>query len=249
MKISDSFLRTFAGTLGLCLLSAGCIINGDDGGNASNGTDSGNPPTTSASGTVGTVDDTTSGNPTDTGTDACEGAENLVSDPGFEEGSAGTAWTAASVVFETPICDSSCTDEEGAAPYAGDWWVWFGGLDDEAEMASVEQAITIPTGDTAQLTFRFQIRSGAGTGDDVFLVEMVDADLVDTLWTVTDADMPSYAGGYHRVDVDVTPWADGGTYTLRFSGSIQGSGLTSFFLDEVSVTSCSYTLSLTTLFR
>ena len=57
--------------------------------------------------------------------------------------------------------------------------------------------------------------------------------------TVTDADMPSYAGGYHRVDVDVTPWADGGTYTLRFSGSIQGSGLTSFFLDEVSVTSCS----------
>ncbi|MCA9707734.1 MAG: DUF3501 family protein [Myxococcales bacterium] len=135
MKISDSFLRTFAGTLGLCLLSAGCIINGDDGGNASNGTDSGNPPTTSASGTVGTVDDTTSGNPTDTGTDACEGAENLVSDPGFEEGSAGTAWTAASVVFETPICDSSCTDEEGAAPYAGDWWVWFGGLDDEAERA------------------------------------------------------------------------------------------------------------------
>lgn len=245
MKISDLIHRTRIGALGLSLLSVACIItDDDDDGGINDGGESGNPPaTTGQPNTTGSVDDsgTDAGTDAGTGDEVCQDAENVVSEPGFEEGPDTAAWTVTSEVFDTVICDAGCTDEGGAEPYAGDYWVWFGGLEegDPPENAIVEQDVTIPADDEAQLSFWFQIRSGAGTGDDVFSVDMVDGDIVDNLWMVTDLDMPSYSDQYRRIDLDVTPWADGGTYTLRFSTSIQNNGLTSFFLDEVELVACS----------
>lgn len=244
MKISDPSYRTLVGALALSMLSAACIINGggdtgiDDDDNSDVSGDP--PPTTGPSVTSGPNDSTgTDGgtDATDSGGEVCGEADNVVVDPGFEGGSPNDTWVEASEVFETIICDSTCTTEEGAEPYAGEFWVWFGGLEDTAEVASIEQVISIPEGEVAELSFYFQIRSGSGTGDDLFFVDMIDGDTADPLFTASDLDMPDYAS-YRRIAIDVTPWADGGTYTLRFSADIAGVELTSFFLDEVSLVSC-----------
>lgn len=241
MTISTASLRTLAGVTLLGLLCPACIIttseDDDDGDDAETGEDDVDPPSTTglpsdSSGPV--VDDTSDTGPIDetTGGPVGECSENLVLDPGFEGGTPSEAWAEASDVFGTPICDTGCTDEEGAAPYAGEWWAWFGGVENEPENASLAQTITIDP-EMAYLSFWFQIRSGAATGNDVFTVTLGG----DTLWMVTDLEMPDY-DQYRRIDVDVSQWADGGAYELRFESSHTGDGLTSFFLDEVSLVSC-----------
>ena len=241
MIISTASFRTLAGAVALGLLAPACIIttSEDDGDVEETGDDDSPPPSTTGlpSDSTGPVaDDTTGTEPSDdttTGGPAGECSDNLVLDPGFEDGSEGDAWAQASDVFGTPICDTSCTDEAGAEPYAGSWWAWFGGVEDETENASVAQTITIDP-EMAYLSFWFQIRSSAGTGDDVFTATLGG----DTVFMVTDADVGDYGEGYHRVDLDISEWADGGSYELRFASTHTGNGLTSFFLDEVSLVSC-----------
>jgi hypothetical protein len=241
MTISTDSLVTFAGAILLGLIGSACIITtseDDDGSDDSEtGEDDVDPPSTTglpsdSSGPV--VDDTGDTGPIDetTGGPVGECSENLVLDPGFEGGTPSEAWSEASDVFGTPICDTGCTDEEGAAPYAGDWWAWFGGVEGDPENASLAQTITIDP-EMAYLSFWFQIRSGAATGNDVFTVTLGG----DTLWMATDLEMPDY-DQYRRIEVDVSQWADGGAYELRFESSHTGEGLTSFFLDEVSLVSC-----------
>jgi hypothetical protein len=243
MTISTISLRALVGVLGLGLLSTACIITSpdeqeDDGpGSTDDGT---TPPLTTGqpSSSTGPIADDTAGSedtsdPTTGGPPAGECSDNLVLDPGFEAGSPSEAWAEASDVFGSPICDVGCTDEEGAVPYAGEWWAWFGGVEDETETASLSQTITIDP-ETAYLSFWFQVRSGAGTGDDVFTVTLGG----DTVFMATDLEMADY-DAYTQVDVDVSQWADGGSYELRFASDHTGVGLTSFFLDDVSLVSCS----------
>ncbi|MEX1363327.1 MAG: hypothetical protein AB1Z98_09390 [Nannocystaceae bacterium] len=247
MKISTLSLHALLGAAGLCLASSACIIttsgsdDDDDGDSATDDVtapdDTGLPP----GGTTGVTsvgpDDT--GDP-DTGGPMGECTENLVLDPGFEAGTPNPSWTEASALFGTPICDSSCTEEPGAEPFAGSWWVWLGGDPEQPETASVSQTITIPP-DTAFLSFRFQIRSAAGTGDDVFSV-VLDG---DTVFMATDLDMADFSD-YTEVELDVSPWADGGSYELSIEGDLTGNGLTSFFVDEVSLVSCSESMGTDT---
>lgn len=239
MTISTTSIEFLAGALALGLLGSACIITtSEDDGDVEETGDEGDPPLTTGqpSDSTGPVadDDTTDGPIDDTtGGPAGECTDNLVLDPGFEAGSPSAVWTEASDVFGTPVCDLGCTDEEGAVPYAGEWWAWFGGVEDEPENASVSQSITIDP-EMSYLSFWFQIRSAAGTGDDVFTATLDG----DTVFMVTDLEMPDY-DEYQRIDLDVSEWADGGTYELRFVSSHTGNGLTSFFLDEVSLVSCS----------
>lgn len=239
MTISTDSLAFFAGALALGLLGSACIIttSEDDGDDVEVTDESGPPPLTTGqpSDSTGPVADETSSGPIDETTGGPVGVctDNLVLDPGFEAGSPSEVWAEASDVFGSPICDTGCTDEMGAAPYAGDWWAWFGGIEGEPENASVAQTITVDP-EMAYLSFWFQIRSGAGMGDDVFTVTLGG----DTVFMVTDADMPDY-DQYRRIDLDVSQWADGGAYELRFASTHTGDGLTSFFLDEVSLVSCS----------
>ncbi|MEM7153429.1 MAG: hypothetical protein AAF799_11345 [Myxococcota bacterium] len=242
MTISKLSFRPLVGAVGLCLLSTACIINTtDDDDGSLEATDDGTPPATGEQ-TPGTTggDPDTDGNDDDTdpttGGPVGDCGDNIIIDPGFEAGTPNNDWDEVSDVFGTPICDSTCTDEEGAEPYMGEHWVWLGGVEDEPEMASVTQRVTIEP-DTAFLSFWFQIRSGAGTGDDMFTVSLDG----DALFMVTDMDMPEYSD-YTQVDIDVTPWADGGTYELSFASDHAGTGLTSFFVDEVSLVSCSETM-------
>lgn len=241
MTISAVSLRTLAGAVALGLLAPACIIttSEDDGDVEETGGDDDTPPSTTGLPSDGTtaVPDGTTGEPGDDTTggtpEVCPDAENLVLDPGFEGGTPSPAWTEASELFGTPICDIACQaeGETGAAPNGGDWWVWFGGLE-MPDTASVSQVITISP-DMAYLSFYFQVRSGAGTGDDTFTATLGG----DTVFMATDLDRADY-DGYERVDIDVSQWADGGSYELVFAANITGNGLTSFFLDDVSLVAC-----------
>lgn len=186
-----------------------------------------NPETTGASAT--TSDGTaTSG---DTGP-LLECGDNEIADPGFEGGAPNPAWNESSIVFDTVLCDDACTTDEGAAPYEGSWWVWFGGSDVEPDTASVSQMFTV-NASYAEATFFFQINTAAGTSDDVFSVEIDGT----TVFMVTDGDVGDY-GGYTQVVLALDEYADGQQHRIAFNSVTTGAGLTNFFLDAVELVGC-----------
>lgn len=224
------------------LLGSGCLIttNSDDD-NSSNGTaDTGNVET-SFSSFSDTQQVDTSSSVDDSGTDDSVGettvgpsgdcSETRIVDGGFEGGTPSDAWTEMSDQFGTPICDTGCTDDEGAVPYAGDWFAWFGGVSDE-EHASVSQSITLD-GETAYLSFRFEINAGAGTGDDVFSVT-IDG---ETVFMATDLEVDDY-GSYTPISLDVSDYIGAGDHIVEFRSDHLGTGLSNFFLDEVALVTC-----------
>jgi hypothetical protein len=238
-------LRTPVSLFCAALLAPACIIASDDDGPSAEST--GGPSTTGPSSTTVTTSPTTTPQTTGTSTDDGDDADtttgefpehcsdNLVEDGGFEGGTPNEAWDEHSDVWGTPICDSTCTEDPGAAAYAGEYFVWFGGLDDrQTDEAWVSQEVEILP-ETAHLRFRLAISGNDDfMGDNVMVVEIDD----ETVFMVTDMDQPSYGGGYHVVDVDVSAFAAGESHTLRFAAEFPGTLLTNFFVDEVELVSC-----------
>ena len=206
---------------------AGVIASGCVGSSAESADDGGS---TGGNGSV-TANVTTITAGSDTGAQLEGCGDNLLADPGFEGGASSEAWDANSPLFDTPICNADCTDDVGAGPFVGDWWVWFGGLA-QPDTPSVSQSVVIPDG-LAMLRFGFSINAGSGTGNDVFTVGMDD----NALLRLTDAEVASY-DGWRVVEIDVSSYADGGEHTLSFSATIAGVGVTNFFVDEVELLPC-----------
>lgn len=216
-------MRAFAAVVvGLGLWVSGC-------GDSSSELDSTESSLGTADGTS-TAPGTSTDDP-DTGVAPPGCGDNLLEDPGFEGGAESSVWAPDSALFDTPICDASCTDDVGANPFSGDWWVWFGGVA-QADTASVRQTVLIPEGN-AIVRFRFSINAASGTGNDVFSVVLDE----DTPFQVSDAMVGSY-GGWRIVEVDVSSYADGGEHELSFAASLAGVGMTSFFVDDVELLLC-----------
>jgi hypothetical protein len=247
--ITTKLFRSGA-TLLLCSpLFAGCLLTmaGDDdvdsnSSASASASDTDSPSDTGVSSLGGTddadgssgigessSDDDSGGETTDGPTGDCS-ATRIV-DGGFEAGTPSAAWTEASEHFGTPICDTGCTEEEGAVPYAGDWYAWFGGVA-EAEHASVTQSVTLD-GASAYLDFRFEINASAGTGDDVFTVT-IDG---QTVFMATDLEIDDYAG-YTPISIDVSEFIGDGDHVVEFKSDHLGTGMSSFFLDEVALVTC-----------
>lgn len=155
---------------------------------------------------------------------------NAVADGGFELGTPNAAWSEGSTNFGTPICSTtSCGTGGGTAgPHAGDYWVWFGGIND-VEIGFVSQDVTI-SAETTTLSFWLWIGRASGTGVDLMQVS-IDGDEV---FKVTDADQPTYAT-YTQVVLDVSAYADGGTHTLSFDSLVFGGGITNINVDDVAI--------------
>jgi len=159
-------------------------------------------------------------------------SENLIVDPGFERGSPSTAWVESAEVFGTVVCSSACAPgEEGAAPHGGSWWAWFGGHD-AAEVASLQQVVSVD-GTRATLGFFLAVNRAGGEGDATFEVWIDDTQL----FFIDDA--AAAVGDYERIEVDVTPFSDGQAHTLAFRATFTGAGVTNFFLDDVVLQGCS----------
>lgn len=136
----------------------------------------------------------------------------------------GTDWVGAGD-NGSPICDPGC----GAAlARTGDWWVWFGGWA-ETNASTASQTVTIP--DTGEATLEFWLELNGTTADDGLFEVFVDS---TSVFSVTMADAPSYTS-YTMVSVDLSAFADGGTYDLVFEGTEIGTTLSGFFLDDVSL--------------
>jgi hypothetical protein len=174
--------------------------------------------------------DGSTGGDTDGG-EELECSDNIMADPGFESGTPSEMWEEASELFGTPLCDESCTTDEGAEPRSGSWWIWFGGSE-EPEQASMSQTVTLDA-ENATLSFWFSINSAAGTGDDVFTVKVDE----EAVFTATDGDLEQY-DGYTLVEIDVSRFADGAEHVLAFEADLTGEGLTNFFLDDVELVEC-----------
>ncbi len=244
-------LRTNFSSLGpwclLCssLASVGCILTtGGNEGDEADATAGSDPATSdpsvttlpnSESMTDPTLDPDSTGDDSvgeTTGVPMGECTENRIVDGGFEAGTPSDAWIEASDNFGTPLCDTECTMDPGADPFAGDWYAWFGGIDTDPEIASVSQSLNID-GQSAFLSFRFQINAASGTGEDFFEVTVDDT----SVFFVSDADMADY-NGYTPISIDISDFADDASHTIKFNGDFLGNGLTNFFLDEVALVTC-----------
>ena len=218
-------MRGFAAAvIGLGVLAGGCGDSSSE--SAVSGSSSGTAELTSTDATTGLTDPDSGAVPPGCG-------ENLLEDPGFEGGSENSAWVDASILFDTPICDANCTDDVGANPFSGSWWVWFGGVA-QADSASVRQTVLIPEGSVV-LRFGFSVNAGSGTGNDVFSV-LLDGE--ETLLQVDDRQAGSYAG-WRVEELDIpSGYADGAEHELSFEATLAGVGLTSFFVDDVELRLC-----------
>ncbi len=161
--------------------------------------------------------------------------DNVLSDPGFEAGTPNQAWTESSVSYGTPLCDGACSDDASAVPHGGRWWAWFGGAE-QAESAAMAQTFAMDVdSDSARLRFHLAINAAGGTGEDTFVVQVDGQDV----FSVTDADIDDYSD-YVEVELDMSAFADGQSHELSLAATLTGSGLTNFFVDDVSLQACGY---------
>jgi hypothetical protein len=153
----------------------------------------------------------------------------VTQDGGFESGTPNAFWDEASTNFGTPLCTvGSCGTGTGTGPHSGNWWAWFGGIS-AAETGHMYQSVVIPSG-TGTLSFWLEARVSAGNPADFLAVSIDDSELFRL---AGDATGP-YAN-YTQVTLDVSGFADGGAHMLKFDSTINGTGTTNFFVDDVSL--------------
>jgi hypothetical protein len=171
------------------------------------------------------------GSPDGNGTDTEQVCPpDKVEDPSFEGGSPNAYWEEESFLYDHVICDSSCIESGGVEPRTGSYMVWFGGID-RTEVAWVRQSLDLPQG-LARVRFWLGIDTGTlRNGDDLLEVQLNDT----VVFSVTEAETDDYPL-YTEVD-EVLPVA-AGTNVLSFEADLTGNHLTSFFIDDVSVTVC-----------
>lgn len=158
---------------------------------------------------------------------ACE--SGLPADGGFESGTPNSGWAEYSLNFGTPLCDgTTCNTGVGSGPHTGSWWVWFGGTSATDEFGYVEQAVTIPSALAATLSFYLEIPTAQTAGFVRALIDGVE------LFAASEADQAEYAQ-YARVEIDVSPYADGGEHTIRFEGGSTAGGVFNGFVDDVCI--------------
>lgn len=156
-------------------------------------------------------------------------AAQLIGDPGFENGSTITPWTATSTLSQTPV-----TNDSGEAAHSGTWKAWFNG-DGSKDTDTLTQSVTIPSGCSATLSFWLHIDTTESTSSDkpdTFTVQLLNSSgtVLTTLATFSNLNA---ASGYTQHSYSVSSYA-GQTVTLKFSGTETDTdgGTTSFVLDD-----------------
>lgn len=157
------------------------------------------------------------------------GTVDVVADGGFELSGTSPEWDDSSTTFGTVMCDEAgCGTGGGTGPHGGAWWVWFGGIT-SGDTGYASQTVTLPVGSSAELRFFLEIPASGQPG---YMRVSLGG---DQIFEVTQADTTTYAT-YQEVVIDVSEYADGGSYELRFDSVTQsGSAETNFFVDDVSL--------------
>lgn len=112
-------------------------------------------------------------------------------------------------------------------PHSGSWGAWLGGLDDEISILT--QAVTVPAA-APVLAFYYVIGSEDFCGYDFAVVHVNDTEIEQyDLCSATNTE------DWVRATFDLSAYA-GQNVTLEFAATLDGSGNSNFFLDDVSFT-------------
>ncbi len=104
---------------------------------------------------------------------------------------------------------------------------WFGGYD-VAEIGTLSQSVTIPDG-SAKLTFYIAIVGATPSPGDTFRA-LIDGEEVFSTTAATPTN------SFARHVVDISEFADGNQHLLEFIGEFSGTPVSSFFMDDVTIT-------------
>jgi Thermolysin metallopeptidase, alpha-helical domain len=147
---------------------------------------------------------------------------NKVANPGFESGAA--SWTQTTGVITN----------DATKAHAGSWLGWLDGYG-AAHTDSLSQSVVIPTATSAALSLALKVTSAETTTTsafDTFKVQVVSGTTTTTLATYSNLNKGSV---YVTKTLNMTPYV-GKTVTLKVVGTEDTSLATSFFVDDVSVT-------------
>jgi len=154
----------------------------------------------------------------------------LLTNPGFESGA--TGWTQTSTLGFNPI-----TNDPGQPAHTGTWKAWFNG-NGSADTDTVSQAVTIPSGCHASLSFWLHIDTTENTTTakpDTFKVQLLNSGgtVLTTLATFSNLDKVT---GYAQHSYDVSAYA-GQAVTLKFTGTETDAngGTTNFVADDTAI--------------
>jgi len=168
--------------------------------------------------------------PTSTATPPPSTCTEILSNGGFESGA--TVWTQSSSRNYQQICTS--TSCGGApAPRSGSWMAWQGG--GNREVGELRQAITLPAGQSARLTYYYRISSSDFCGYDYAHTRITDGSNTSTLrrFSLCSANRTT---GWVKDSIDLSAYA-GKTVTLTFRTTTDRTLISSFFVDDVSIVS------------
>ena len=153
------------------------------------------------------------------GTDPTPQPGDVITNPGFEQGTTGWSDPSGSVI----------TDASGAPAHSGTWKAWLGGYG-STRTDTISQQITVPTGATT-LSYWMYITSA----------EDASAANVDNLTVTMDgtqirsrSNMFPNKGQWVKETVDIRAFA-GRSVTLAFTGTENASKQTSFVLDDLAI--------------
>jgi len=153
--------------------------------------------------------------------------QQLLGNPGFENGSANTApWTLTPAVIN---------NSASQPPHSGAWDAWLDGYG-RTHTDSATQTVTIPATGTATLSFWLHIDTAETTTtamNDTLQVQVLDTagTVMATLATFSNLD---HATGYKQHSL-VIPANIRGTVQIRFLGQENSRRQTSFVLDDTAL--------------
>ncbi|MCW2496544.1 putative Ig domain-containing protein [Jatrophihabitans sp.] len=146
---------------------------------------------------------------------SCSGQKLL--NPGFESGA--TSWTASSGVINT----------DGAHSHAGSGYAWLDGYG-STHTDTLSQAVTIPAGCSASLTYYLYISSSEGTSTAYDKLSVTaNGTAVQSFSNVNKG------SGYVQRTVSLSAYA-GKSVTIKWTGTEDSSVATSFFIDDTALT-------------
>ncbi|MFI9719994.1 putative Ig domain-containing protein [Streptomyces sp. NPDC052396] len=142
----------------------------------------------------------------------------LLGNPGFETGKA-APWTATSGVIDNSSSEPA---------HSGSWKAWLDGYG-SPHTDTLAQSVTIPAGCHATLSFWLLVdtQKFSGTADDTLGLQANSGSVGS--WSNLDA-----SSGYVQKTVDLSSYA-GQKVTLKFTGTEDGNGATSFVIDDTAL--------------
>ena len=152
----------------------------------------------------------------------------MIQDGGFELGEP-TPWAQTSSNFGTPLC-TVATCGSPTKVRTGTWSAWFGGTS-SAETGTLTQTKVIGAGPKVLSFYLWWASAPSATA--TFKVYIDGA----TIFSLTGATSGAYSGGFTKVNIDVSSYADGNSHALEFEQiNAASSGPTNIFLDDVALT-------------